>query len=344
MFPLVLFLASHLVPQTATDFRQPQLAASEKVVAVAFGSGNRIYFSRSLDQGKTFGDPAVIATVNALMLGNHRGPRIAISAQAIVITAVADGDLLVWRSKDQGVTWTSAKPINDEPKAAREGLHAMAQAPDGTLYAAWLDLRHLRPNQPGTELYGSYSRDGGATWSPNILIYHSPSGSICQCCHPTLLFTKGGELNVMWRNEIGGNRDMYVSHSSDGGRTFSAAEKLGAGSWTLNACPMDGGGMAVSPNGKIITVWRRGMDVFLSPEGGAETQLHEGKNPSIAVNGEGTFVAWSGPDGVQARMPGQDQPVTLDHEGGFVQLMAIPHGPVIAAWERKGTLQFHTLP
>jgi hypothetical protein len=148
----------------------------------------------------------------------------------------------------------------------------------------------------------------------------------------------------MWRNEMGGNRDMYMAHSSDGGRTFTDAVKLGGGSWKLNACPMDGGGFAFGAAGKIMTAWRRGTEIYAAPEDGAETLIAEGKNPSITANKEGMFVAWSAPDGVFVREPGKAAPVMLDHEGGFVQLIAVPNGPVIAAWERKGTIQFNTLP
>ncbi len=43
-------------------------------------------------------------------------------------------------------------------------------------------------------------------------------------------------------------------------------------------------------------------------------------------------------------MPGKTEPMLVDANGAFVQLVAVPHGPVLAVWERKGTLQFHTLP
>ena len=42
-------------------------------------------------------------------------------------------------------------------------------------------------------------------------------------------------------NSLDGNRDMYLVRSEDGGRTFGPPEKLGAGTWKLAACPMDGG-------------------------------------------------------------------------------------------------------
>ena len=278
------------------------------------------------------------------MLGNHRGPRIAVTRSAYVISAISDGALVSWRSTDAGKTWAAGPSISDLPKAAREGLHAMTASPDGRLFATWLDLRNVTPGKPGTELWGAYSSDSGATWSKNFAVYKSPSGSICTCCHPSAMFDSQGTLLVMWRNALAGNRDMYLLRSQDGGKTFAEPEKLGVGNWKLDACPMDGGGLVQNTNGKITTVWRREKGIYLAPEGGAETLLHDGKNPVIAAAKDGLYVAWSSPEGVFARVPGHTEPVLLDHEGGFVTLASIPNGAVIAAWERKGTIQFHTLP
>lgn len=342
--PLLLLIAAHITPPTATDYKQPQLAASKDLVAAVFGSAGSIYFISSRDRGATFSAPEKIADVKGLNLGNHRGPRIAFTPNAMVVSAINGSDILTWRSMDKGKTWLPGAVINDEPKSAREGLHAMAAAPDGRLFASWLDLRHLVPGKPGTELYGAYSTDNGATWSKNVAVYLSPDGSICSCCHPTVAFNAAGELEVMWRNALKGSRDMYLTTSRDGGKTFGTPEKLGGGTWQLAACPMDGGGLALTSQGKIMTTWRRGTDVYTAPAGGAETLLAEGKNPAIAANRDGVYVAWTSPKGVFARVPGKTEPVVLDGEGTFVQLVSIPGGPVIAAWERKGIIQFHTLP
>jgi hypothetical protein len=43
----------------------------------------------------------------------------------------------------------------------------------------------------------------------------------------------------------------------DVGKSFKEAIKLGNGSWKLNGCPMDGGGLVIDKNGNPQTVWRR---------------------------------------------------------------------------------------
>ncbi len=48
-----------------------------------------IYFTSSPDGGQTFLPPTKVADAGALALGRHRGPRIAILKDAIVISAIA---------------------------------------------------------------------------------------------------------------------------------------------------------------------------------------------------------------------------------------------------------------
>ena len=94
--------------------------------------------------------------------------------------------------------------INDTPKAAREGLHAMSADGDGHLAAVWLDDRGVK----GKRLYGAFSNDEGRTWSRNVMLYESPEGTICECCDPSLAVMGRGEFVVMWRNKLGGSRDL----------------------------------------------------------------------------------------------------------------------------------------
>ena len=97
----------------------------------------------------------------------------------------------------------------------------------------------------------------------------------------------------MFRNSVEGNRDMYVVSSQDNGRTFSEARKLGSGTWTLNACPMDGGSLDFAPDGKPATAWRRGREVFIADLGLRESRLGPGTQPVAVFAPQGRWTVWS---------------------------------------------------
>ncbi len=332
---------------------QPQMAVNRSVVALTFGAGKGIYYSASADSGKTFSEPVKVSEGEIVPLTRHRGPRIAFSGSTIVISAVAgrtlmegphahglpsDGDLIAWRSTDGGQRWTSGVLINDAPGAPTEGLHSLAADGKGNLFAAWLDKR----GGHGTNIYGARSTDGGLTWSKNVLIYQSPEGTTCECCHPSVAIDSGGQILVMWRNWLAGSRDMYLARSGDG-TTFSLPEKLGTGTWKLNACPMDGGGLVVS-KGRIVTAWRREHEIFLASPGEKETGIAQGTDVAITAGKGGVYAIWSTPTAVQALLPGKTEPIAIGPKGSFPNIVALPNGHALAAWEEEGKIVVHPIP
>jgi hypothetical protein len=320
-----------------TNPRQPQAAVGDDgAIYIAFGAGDTVYCSTSTDGGVTYGDAVKVGTVDRLALGMRRGPRIAAGGKSVVLTAVshASGKVLAWRTADRGRTWTGPVSVNDNAAGtANEGLHALAGAPDGSLYCVWLDHRLDRKNQ----IFGASSADGGATWSENRLIYQSPSGSVCECCHPAATFDREGKLFVMWRNSLNGFRDMYLASSTDGGKSFGQASKLGVGSWKLNACPMDGGYLAASPSGQVATIWRREKQVVQADSSGGERLIAIGEQPWAASDSEGVWFVWLSRRGgdLWLASPGEDQPTKLSGNATDPVIAAPAGGDgfVVAVWE-----------
>jgi hypothetical protein len=323
------------------EARQPQVAVDQEGrIYVTFGVGNVVRCARSDDRGRTFA-VSTVGSVDALSLGMRRGPRIAVAGNAIVVSAIGgregkgrDGDLLAWRSTNAGKTWAGPVRVNTIEASAREGLHGMAAGPDGSVYCAWLDLR-VR----GTQVYGARSRDGGASWEPDRLVYRSPDGSVCQCCHPSVAYGPDGTLSVMWRNLVRGARDLYLVRSPDGGATFGAAEKLGRGTWNLSACPMDGGSVSAGPGGLIETAWMRESSMFTAEPGEPERRLGRGVQGWTAIGSAGPYSVWlaNRPGRLLAQVPGRRDPLTLA-EGAIDPVVAAGpggRGLVIAAWETK---------
>jgi hypothetical protein len=217
-------------------------------------------------------------------------------------------------------------------------LHGMAAGPNGEFYCTWLDLR----NQ-GTQIFGSRSTDGGATWSRNSLIYQSPDGTVCECCHPSVALDATGAVYVMWRNFLDGNRDMYLATSRDQGETFESAVKLGDGSWPLNACPMDGGAIAMSASGHVMTVWRRDNEVFLTDGGFPnEQRLGIGMQPWVAADQHRLYAVWlsSRTGKLYLARSAKDRAVELADHAQFpvVAAHSTGKGPIVVAWESDGEI------
>lgn len=80
-------------------------------------------------------------------------------------------DVMFVRSTDRGATWSAPVRVNDDP--ANQGRYhwfgTMGVAPNGRIDVVWNDTRN-DPTGTFSELWHSYSLDGGTTWSPNIQV------------------------------------------------------------------------------------------------------------------------------------------------------------------------------
>ncbi len=327
----LLLLAAEIVPaRRDIVYQQPQIASDGQDVGVVFGAKNTIYYS---NLGSS---PIVVGEAPVLSLGNHRGPRIAFTANAIVITAgIGPADqrygpniLRSWRSTDHGKTWAPGLAVS-APGAGGMGFQALASDGKKRLVAAWIGPQNSMPR-----LFTAYSDDAGLTWSTQSVL----SQTVCECCHPSITVSGDGAVRILFRNSLEGNRDFYLATALDG-EHFETA-KLGRGNWPLNACPMDGGGIGEF-QGSVITLWRRESDLFLArPDGLPEDRLATGKNPSVTLRGNGIYAVWSTSDGIMAKLPGKS-PYLLSHAGAFP--VVTDRGPVIAAWEEEGRIRTEPL-
>lgn len=331
-------------PSSSNPPQQPQVAIDGGgVIHVAFGtkSGKTqgdVFYARSEDGGKSFSAPISVGSVSTLALGMRRGPRIAVSGDAVCISVIShkEGNIFLFRSTDQGKTWNQAATINDQRGSASEGLHAMSAGPKGELVCVWLDHRHKK-----SEVFSSTSTDGGKTWTKNVLAYRSPDGDVCPCCHPSVVYAPDGKIHIVWRNALGGSRDMYHAVSSDSGKSFAKAQKLGAGTWKLDSCPMDGGSIAILPSGKLATIWRRDKTVYYFGTGSSqEMELAPGEQPWLAASSKGLIIVWLRKRGESLVLgqPGAAIPMELSKAAG--DPIVASGGPkneiVVAAWEDSG--------
>jgi hypothetical protein len=314
----------------------PQIAVDSRgTVRMVFGRKDTIFAVASPAGRPVFGPPAVVGVVPDMHLGNTRGPTIASSrSRTVILAADSKGTLTTFELDHGNGRWTRRdRPLNDAVGSAPEGLATIAADSDDNFYAVWLDLREGRQNN----IYFTRVPLAGEKAVPNQRIYVSPDGHVCECCRPSVAVS-GRRVAVMFRNWVGGARDLYVMRSSDRGKSFSTASKLGQGSWKLDACPMDGGALSLASNGDVLTVWRRDLSIFTATASGAETRVATGKSPMMDRRNGQTYLVWQDGTSIMLRRPGvADQPVG---EGRLPQVKVLADGTVLVAWERAGNLYY----
>jgi len=56
---------------------------------------------------------------------------------------------------------------------------------------------------------------------------------------------------------------------------------------------MDGGDLTLDKNSKLMTVWKRKGDVFMSNSSTWEEKIGSGRSPSISSNNQNTYIGFS---------------------------------------------------
>jgi len=131
---------------------------------------------------------------------------ILLAAGMFYLASVALAD---W-SAAQRLTWTSG--------AAQSP--AIAIDSSDNLHVVWYDYA------PGNwEIYYKRSTDGGATWSAVKRLTRTSGDSI----FPAIAIDGNGTIHVVWEDDTPDNTEIYYKRSSDGGTTWSAAQRL---TWT----------------------------------------------------------------------------------------------------------------
>lgn len=173
-------------------------------------------------------------------------------------------DVYLSVSNDRGQSFASEVKVNDDKVPNAHGMHSLAIAKDGRIYAAWLDERNVHEPKPSTkaeghhmesnrEVYLSYSTDGGRTFSANRKV----AVEACPCCKTALAVAEDGTLYAGWRQVLPGSfRHIAVAASNDGGTTFSQPVIVSDDHWVLQGCPVSGPSLAVDRvSGNLKVVW-----------------------------------------------------------------------------------------
>ena len=307
--------------------------ATDGTLWLAFDANGRVFVVHSADLGHSFSAPVAI-TPHPLQLdtGPDARPAIAIDRQGRVFVSYAifkdklyNGEVFFSRSLDGGKTFSPPRPLVDNTASQR--FQVLAVDPEGRLFAAWLDKRDVaiatresRP-YPGAALAFSWSRDGGASFSPSRIAHDDT----CECCRIGVAFAGPGRPVVLFRNIFDLTvRDHAVITFADPD-TPGPLQRVSVDDWKIDACPHQGPSLAISPAGTYHAVWftegdaRKGLFYARSTDRGRtfSTPLalgnpgHDLSRPYVAALPGAVWVAWKDFDGEEASVM-----VMVSHDDG----------------------------
>jgi hypothetical protein len=201
-------------------------------------------------------------TVDAL----HHPPRLAVGPSGELYVSWSSArpkpegvlfasDLRLSRSLDGGKTFTGHLRVNDD-RPISHSFDGLAVAKDGTVLVSWLDSRAGGPNAAA---YLARVADGGTRAEPAVKI----GDDACVCCRVDAVTGPADAVALVWRKVFPGDvRDMVLSLSRDGGRSFAAPALVSADNWKIAACPHRGGAVGIDARGRVYASWyTEGTDV-----------------------------------------------------------------------------------
>lgn len=118
------------------------------------------------------------------------------------------------RSRDGGATWSRPMRVNDDPTAG--GWHwfaTMSVAPNGRIDVIWNDTRN-DVNALLSEVFYSFSLDGGTTWSDNVAVSPPFDPSVGYPVQQKIgdyyhMVSDNGGANLAYAATFGGEENVY---------------------------------------------------------------------------------------------------------------------------------------
>ena len=126
---------------------------------------------------------------------------------------------------------------------------ALAVAPNGDVYAAWSDNRDSATK--GTDIRVAVSTNSGSAFRPSVIV--SDFGGVNAEGYPSIAVAPNGDVWVTWADDRrgGGNYDIMVSRSTDGGATWGANIVVNEMTTVMRWFPK----LAIDSAGSVYVAW-----------------------------------------------------------------------------------------
>ena len=216
------------------------------------------------------GEPRRLSTVDT----NAAEPAIATSPSGTLFVAWVNhaakhqADVMIGRLDADGQIAGSPVRVNTRPGMAtawRGDPPTVAVAPNGSVFVGWTG-RVGSESGHSTAIYLSASHDQGRTFEEPVKV--NDDSKLGPHGMHSLAIGNDGRIHVAWLDERdittvpasdmkGGhhmetNRDLFVSSSTDGGKSFTRNQRV-----ATQVCPCCKTAMAVNSDGRVYLSWRQ---------------------------------------------------------------------------------------
>jgi hypothetical protein len=146
------------------------------------GDSSRLALLNSSDGGDSFDKPVWVSEPGAAVSSHgENSPTLIVTPDVMYAAWNQGGDIRLARSLSWGTSFDKPVHISDKPEKAYSGYVSIGVAPNGDVYAVWLDTRDSTQAEKVYSLYFARSTDKGATFQKNVKV----ANHVCECCRLT---------------------------------------------------------------------------------------------------------------------------------------------------------------
>ncbi len=293
---------------------------------LAYSAGGRVMLTRSDNLGRSTIPPVQVSREAAAVDDNGEArPKVIATRAGHLLLAwtvrrdrAYNGTQLLAHSTDDGRTFSAPQRMVVEETPTSQRFENFAEAPDGRIWAVWLDKRRAPTERAAGNrgytagLAVAYSDNGGLTFTQSRL----SQDNSCECCRIGLGFDAEARPVLAWRQLFGRNfRDHAAARLRRDG-SLEALHRIAEDNWAIDACPHHGPAMAVDGAGRWHSAWysgggdRQGLFYANSSNAGQRfsaprrlgNPAQQPGHPQLLALGEKLLLIWQEFDGEKTRV------------------------------------------
>ena len=235
---------------------------------LAYSAGGRVMLTASRDLGRSTSPPVAVSAEAAVVddNGEARPKVVALRDGALLVAWTVrrdrayNGTQMIARSTDGGLSFSAPRRMVEEATPTSQRFESFAQAPDGRIWAVWLDKRRAPAERAAGRrgytagMAAAFSDDGGQHFTTSRLA----ADNSCECCRIGLGFDEQARPVLAWRQLFGKNFRDHATGRLNRDGSMTAPVRIAADNWAIDACPHHGPALAVDGSGRWHAAWYSG--------------------------------------------------------------------------------------